>query len=376
MRNSGGFVRVVFPAWGLDIGWYDLIAVGHWIGNVTAGGTSAITAKGGTEYQGFWFDTAEVWGVSVWANGDRCSPIRQAALFQHANFALAIAAMANNDFLLAWYINVANRRDWDTFVGFANVAGSVWGMLSRRQIGLHNQFNTIHYSGNLLGQNVQAIAANLRLTGQSTPFYYNPAVGQAGAGVRLTRSFLMDVSGYTFLVGANATAGTCQVDNCFFWNCANRAIASTPGILVYFCTVMQCVTGINIVAATVVRNCLAVDCTTAGFAGAGLAAIRNCASTDATPPVDPTNLGNQTYAQIALFYDLAGPGNLVFPPHGCIHNDSVCRGAGTPIAGLDRDIDYRLRDPVNPSIGCCEGHPVAFAPAADLIRGHLLRSVV
>ena len=362
--GGGGNVRVTYDPWELDWEFFDAIAIGHWLANTTTAVSDDIVAKGGSEHLGYWFEISTAFPDANWNTGNRITPQRQAAINQYATFALAIAAMALYDVLLVWYFNTANRRVWITGPAFVAKAGSVWGMLSRNQIGTKLG---VQYSGDNSAQAVQVFVRNLT-TGAVG---YTSTVGKEGFGVRYSR--LLSYSA-TLSVSTRQAGGATQIDNCFVLGSLisgsgiNVAVAS----LLYNNTVMDLYYGYNLGnKANVVTNCVASECAACFAATGGGAVLTYCADTDGTLPVHATNLRNQdARTQLRFFYDLASPGQKKFTSDGRIQQDSVLAVAGLAIPAVPYDADGQLR-PDPPSIGAWQPYAPCYAPGAEMIRGAL-----
>lgn len=369
--GTGGAVRVTYAPWELDWGIFALINVGHWLANTTTASVGVITAKGGAENLGYWFEIAVAFPNVNWNTGNRISPQRQAATAQFATFAAGVGAMAADDFLFAWYANAINRRSWRESVSFAGKPGSVWGMLSRNQIGIGlPSAHGITYSGDLSAMAQQQIVANLWIA-TATNFsgvIFSSGVGQGGFGIRCTR--LKIYGGYNGInIGGNPS-GICNIDHCQLAMCAANSIISTTSPLVRFCSAMFGNTAFSLGVGGVGQNLVASECSQSNFPSG---AFDHCASTDGTPAAGVGNLLNQdARTQLKFFFDNARPGDKAFPFDLRIHQDSVLRGAGAAIPGLSRDLDNQLH-PEPPSIGAYEPYHTCYAPAAELVRGSAQR---
>ena len=380
--GTGGNVRVTYAPWELDWEFFDAIAIGHWLANTTTATSDDIVAKGGSEHLGYWFEISTAFPDANWNTGDRIAPQRQAAINQHATFALAVAAMAVNDVFLIWYRNLRNARTWAAVITFSNIAGSAWGMPSRQQLHLlgANVAGEVSFAGNLLAQNVQAIVANLTFQASAGSNHawvaYSPAAAQEGQGVWVRRCVGIGSGSAGFYI-LRALAGTIKITNCVgygaFGNSFSVNIAAV-GLEIY--DSISIYGGINMLFGANVagRNLVAEEGTGVDFSGGAL--CQNCASTDGTLVVHATNLRNQdARTQLRFFHDMASPGQNKFPtPDGRIFFDSVLKGSGVALALVPRDADGRLR-PDPPSIGAYEPYAVAYAPAAELIRGASKRGV-
>ena len=371
-NNGAGFVRVTYAPWELDWEFFDAIAIGNWLANTTTAVSVDITAKGGAEHLGYWFDLNQAFPSANWNTGDRITPQRQAAISQFATFAAAVAAMAVLDVFLVWYQSTTNKRVWLTGrIVFAGTAGSVWGMLSRRQIGIVNNSSVnnsvIHYSGNLLAQNQQVHVTNLVVatTNQMINVYYNPTAGQAGQGILVKRVETYGGRGASIYILV-ANAGTCAIYNCFGARCTVFiAIINNCGPIANCAGIHAQNYAFNL-NSNVGLNCFAMEISTLGFANAANA--RFCADTDNSLPVAAGNLRNQNpRTQLRTFRDLASPGLKKFPEDLRFDQDSVMSLAGQAVVAVPRDCDGRLR-PAPPSMGPFEYGTSAFVPAAEIIR--------
>jgi hypothetical protein len=365
-NNGAGFVRVTFAPWELDWEWFDLIAVdgSNYLANTTTGVAVAITAKGGAENLGYWFDINQAFPSANWVTGNRITPQRQVGINQYATIAAAVAALVNNDTLLVWYQSTANRRNWaGVSASFSGKGGSVWGMLSRRQIDINFNGICVGYAGNLLGQNIQARVTNLWFINSNSGggVSYAPGVGGAGAGVRVSRC-LMQNAYFGVSTNVNAAADSVWVDNCIMISCyqATNSGANQIPHRTSFCTAFRL--GMFGGSPVVANNCLSVE---GVFSGVNWT---NCVEDGLTLPVVPTNLSNQDVrSQIKLFFDGASPGRKKFPLGLRVLGDSVCVGRGLAVVGLERDADGRLRaNP--PTVGAFEAYPTAYVPGAEIIR--------
>ena len=373
--GGGGNVRVTYAPWELDWGWFDAIAIGHWLANTTTATSDDIVAKGGSEHLGYWFEISTAFPDANWNTGNRITPQRQAAINQYATFALAVAAMAVHDTFLVWYRTTANFRAWNETIFFTGAAvGSVWGMLSRCQIVNKSMIN---YTGNLLAQNIQVRVVNLRRTGSATSaglgshVLYNPGVAQAGAGIWVDRMVCTGGGGGSAVnIRATATANTCLITNSLAFGTDLGFAVTTNAQTILNCTAIGCFnSGFNLNVNVAGGNLVAAECGTADFVTAGL--CQNCADTDGSLPVHATNLRNQDMrTQLRFFFDLASPGLKKFPRDYRIQEDSVLVGAGLLQALVPRDCDGRLR-PNPPSIGAWEPYSACYSPGAELIRGAL-----
>jgi len=367
--GTGGNIRVTYEPWELDWEWFDTIAIGNWLANTTTAVSVAITAKGGAEHLGYWFEINLAFPSANWNTGDRITPQRQAAINQFATFAAAIAAMAFNDVFLIWYQSLANLRCWSESQQFANIAGSEWGMLSRRQIYINGAGTTsISFTGNLLGQNQQSVIRNLGISAQANVgcITYSPIAGQAGAGLRLSRCAIKGSASTGVSFGTNANNNTCQMDNCAYMGGIRGVVMpANKGVIYDSVCYNTGNTGFEM-GSSASRNCVAFEVATSCYTGA--LNCLNCADTDGTLPVNPTNLRNQDVrTQFRFFWDTASPGDLRRPEDVRIHLDSVLAGVGVAVPAVVTDADGQLR-PDPPSIGAYEPYPVAYAPGAEIIR--------
>ena len=376
--GGGGNVRVTYDPWELDWEFFDAIAIGHWLANVTTATSDDIVAKGGSEHLGYWFEISTAFPDANWNTGNRIAPQRQAAILQYATFAAAVAAMAEGDIFLVWYNGLTNSRFWVERVNFTNISGSILGMLSRNQLTMNPGNSFVVYSGNLLAQVVQSVVSNLLLLPKGTSVQhsviYGPTAGQAGAGLWAKRLYIIGGAGRGVQF-SNYNAGTMKITNCgaFGINTVGFALSGVADVDVFNCVAVgNAGGGFSLQNATLGRNLVAFGNVPDFTLAAG---CRNCASGDATLPAGPTNLLSQNpRTQLRFFYDLASPGQKKFPLDFRIDQDSVLSAAGVAVALVPRDADGRLR-PDPPSIGAYEPYAVAYAPAAELIRGASKRGV-
>jgi len=365
--NGAGFCRVTFAPWELDWEFYlGILTTGvHYIANTTVGNSSAITAKGGAEHLGYWFDTDRAF-PGGWATGNRCTPQRQAAILQHATLAAAMAAGANYDWFLMWYSNAINCRAWFDAARMIGKYFNMWGMLSRKQVKLISATLTtygIRAEGNLLAQAVQLQWINLAVIGYtSVTISYSPTAGQAGAGVLVRRCY--GSGGLYVFAAANHTAGTVEWQNC---DSHGGQIGFYAGIARNCSAVYQRYGFFN--SEDPLRNLVAAACAGSCYSGGALAGAQYCADTDGTLPVHATNLLNQDMrTNFRFFFDLARPGDKAFAWDSRIHQDSVLTGAGLAIPAVVYDADGQLR-PDPPSIGAYEPYSTCYAPGAEIVRG-------
>jgi hypothetical protein len=277
--------------------------------------------------------------------------------------------MVANDALLVWYSDLFNNRLWNATPGnLVDTAVSLIGMPSRMQITLMTNVIVVGYTGNLLTQTLPVVVRNFRGksrgSGGTNGVNYTPIMGQAGAGIRISRVFMQAGTAVTILQ-------TNVVDEFLIYNCiswySHTGFAISGNSFCYNCLSVRG-TGVGFVisgGAKPVKNCVGAE--NAVDFGAG--AHTFCADTDGSLPVAAGNLRNQdARTQLRFFYDHARPGDNAFPQEFRNDGGSVLAGAGTLLAAVPRDADGRLR-PVPPSIGPWEPYAPAFAPAAQMARG-------
>jgi len=368
--GTGGNIRVTYNPWELDWEWFNTIVVGNWLANTTTAVSVDITAKGGAEHLGYWFEINLAFPSANWNTGNRISPQRQAAILQYATMAAAGAACVMDDFLLMWYFNVANYRVWNDTININNLAVSAWGMLSRQQI-VSISSGVWQPRGNLLAQALPVQMVNMKLacTYNASPVIrYNPTAGQAGAGMLCRRLWVEGTQGIVFLV---ANANTCYASNCMAVRC-NDGYLTSAGLGSFYNCGALCCTRLGFTASNApLRNCWGVECA-ADYNGAANA--QYCLDTDNSLPVAAGNLRNQSMKSVNFFYDLTRPGDKAFDQDFRINYNSILGAAGIAVGAVPRDCDGRLR-PDPPSIGPWEPYPVAYAPAAEIIRGASKRGV-
>ena len=374
-NNGAGWTRVLFAPWELDWEFFDAINVGHWMANTTLPDLDQIDAKGGSEHLGYWFDVHVAFPAGGWLSGHRCTPTRSATwpLPQYPTFLAATIAMANDDYFLVWYSDAANRRQWNEICSFIDEGGSVWGMLSRQQIEIGpsaDDTGCVFWGGNLAGPAQQMELINLTMTSVGDhAVRYSPVAQQEGTGVYMRRFKIR--GGTTGIWVERSGFKSWIIDSGQITGCLTGVLlgANADSVNILHVVAANCNAGFNFAnAGTVARNLVGSECVTC-FQGVGIANAINCADTDGTLPVDPTNLRNQdARANFQFFHDLARPGDKAFDYDFRIHEDSNLNGAGVWVPGMSRDPDGIARvDP--PAIGAWEPRSTCYAPGAEIVRG-------
>lgn len=377
MDNGAGFVRVLLDPWELDWEFFGLLATDgtHFLANTTTAASAAITAKGGQEHLGYWFDINVAFPSVAWNTADRITPQRQAAISQFANFPAGVGGLVNDDVLLGWYPSTSEDEvHYTTTLDFNNKGGGIWGMLSSSRVTIATGSVICQYRGNLAGMTVQAPFKNISAIGNAfnNGITFNPNAAQEGPGLDIDRYLGYNVP----LRIQRATAGTINIRNSrffcihgFLWAIYIDAAGTQQNI--YNNTALFCINGFQ-VNNSAGRN-LVVAGGVQGFSNA--ANCQNCADEDGTLPVHATNLRNQDMrTQLRFFFDYASPGRKKFPVDCRIERDSVLSGAGVAVAGNTYDPD-RTTHPNPPAIGAYEPANVVYAPGAEIIRGAAMRGV-
>lgn len=357
--NGAGFVRVTFAADDLDKIYVEgdgatipaIPTDGSWyLANVTRTVSAAITAKGGTESGGYYFDLGGVAFPSAnWVTGDGVAPVLGAAINVYLTITLANVAAANGDRILPTYMNAAFTITATGGLDVTGKAWSFWPLLAKQRFLMYRNTSNITFSGDLSGQATVVTAQNFRVNNY---VLYNPGAGLSGAGFRWSR-----IVGYgpAVYLGANAR-GTFSADNIFVMG-ANVGVIIQNGadpMHISFSVALQCTLPFSMGnnAASTIKNTIVRNC---GAFSSGTVTITYCAYDDAL--AGATNLQNQTPAQLAMWND---NDNHSYVKSGRILTTSTCYQAGTPIAGVPIDIDGTPRNAVTPSIGCHEGSVNAY----------------
>ena len=366
-NNGAGKVRVTYPPDDCDWKLYDDTAVdgSHYIYNQTRTASSAITAKGGTEAEGYYFDTALNFAGTTWVNTDRCAITMQAAANDYLTRALAKDAMAAMDELRTWYATTANYSSW---IKQAVVTQHISerGGLAHQRVRLLSQGSNSGWNptGDLSDITSQLTIQNLTWENSGTGYgyYYSPTAGLAGSGVRITRNVVIGWNS-GIILWTNTANNTCQIDNNIVMFSCTSGISLTGTQKVYNNTVAYCmVSGIaNSNTASTHTNNLCVYNTT-DYATKTNGVYTTCGSTDATGTAGLINL---TAAQLALWQN---NDNHIFSINPRILMTSALYHTGTAVGGITTDIDGNTR--MNPpSIGAHEGTSQAYPAPAGTISG-------
>lgn len=351
--NGAGKVRVTLQGNALDPKFYAAIAVdgSHYLDNVTqAGGTAAVTAKGGTKAQGYYFDLGGVnFPSASWAAADRICPIRQSTAYNYTAWATLHAAASSMDTAILFGLSTTQTRyDWDA----TNLVGkgfSIWGGPLGQKIVLHGS----NFSGDLSSQTSMVTIENCLINGHGgySGIVYAPGNGTPGAGLLVSRCILV---GLAQAIYAQQYAGDnlVQAVNCVFAHNLNALYSyqATWKMVAINCTFIENSSGNYFKAASTITNCLFVGNVSDGTTTTKL----NCASDQGC--VGTGCLQNQTLAQLALW---SGNDNGIGVRAGRILTTSTCYGAGTATGAPTVDIDYNTRA-ATPSIGAHEGTVNAY----------------
>lgn len=352
--DGAGNTRITYAPWELDWEWFNTITVGvHFMANITAAATSLVTAKGGTERTGYFFDIGLA--IGTWAAGDRIAPVRDAGLSQNNTMAAGFAAMANLDTALVWYADTADRRFWyDRVTNASNTkAIDVWGMLSKKQISFHPGNNTYWWraEGALVGTFTrQMIVRNLdfapgRVANPVTIRYRDTGVG--GQGILMDRC--RQHSGYIMFHVVSGTVNVCELRNSQGINLDTAVIFTSVAAIANFSTGI----GGNFIfqasaQASTFRNCLGLWSNGDVFRNVGGATLTTCGSSDAT---GSPGLQGLTAANVDLWLD-EDYGN--FGLDSRIRDTATIVGAGTAVVGITVDTDGNTRA-TPPTVGASEG---------------------
>ena len=364
--NGAGKVRVTFPAWDFDWELYNDMAVdgSHYLYNQSTAVSGAITAKGGTESGGYYFDIGGTAFPSAnWNNTDRCVPTFQAAANDYNSIALANAAMSALDIRIDWYNSTACQSSlWTTPT---TIPISIYGGLSRQRVCYYLQNSSVLYlSGDKSAMTSQVTARNG--TAYAGNFLtYEPNSGQAGAGVIVSRCIALGPCSFLARLGRYAAASI--IKNCIAIgaNCMIMAYTSEAAHIYEFCTAYDCLYGISCAyAGQTIKNCLLFTSSYGVYSGAA-ASITYCASNDATLGEGTGNIQNQTRANLAMWVDSNSGCKW---PNPRILSTSACYHTGRAVDGITTDIDGNTR--MNPpSIGAHEGTSQAYPVPAGTISG-------
>lgn len=356
--DGTGNTRVTFGPWELDWEWFNLMAVGvDFVANTNTLTTALITAKGGAERTGYWFDLQLAFGT--WAAGDRCSPQRGAVVNWRTTPALAYAAMANLDSALVWYSTTTGWSTHGVFNAAAGVKGiDVFGMLSRYRVTFNGGLYILNLSGNLAAINRQLVFRNISAIGSANYIrivgWTDTAALPTGLGVMVDRCAALGLA--ELIITGNGVLRCCEVRNSFCIGNASVAAVNCNGNCGFIARFVTVLHGPGFTAngtASLMENCVAMWPSTAAagvcYNGMAAATINNCLASDATG--NPVLLDNRTDADAAWWFDNDYGNNCMDP---FIMSTSFFRGQGVAIPGLTWDI---LGEPrANPpSLGCHEG---------------------
>ena len=348
--DGTGNTRVTFGPWELDWEWFNLMAVGvDFVANTNTLTTAMITAKGGTERTGYYFDLQLAFGT--WAAGNRCSPQRGAVVSWRTTWALGWAAAVVLDSILFW-AQTATGRDscWALNTGATVKGVDIFGMFARQQTVLMVPTNVngfVTLSGNLNAINRQLIYRNVTLVqdrGNGAFAYWNDT-GGAGRGIFIDRVRSYGVQLLSLIAGG---VRVCEARNSFTLGTSAASVALACGAIFRFLTGYGGASGINCNGSpSILENCLMFSATNC-YAGVAAAVMNTCGSFDATGTVGLRNLVD---GDMRWWWDndYGNVGRIPF-----LMSTSPMRGIGTFVPGLTWDILGETRaNP--PTLGCHEG---------------------
>lgn len=364
--NGAGFVRVGFPAWALDNKLFAAATVGAW--NVCNLGlvvpeAQTITAKGGAEGTGYWFDTALPFAGTTWTSAHRYAPQLSAVILLYSSLALAEVPTVNGDQLYVWDYDTAGSQNhtysWTGNSYFTTKLPSGWGGRSHGQISI-SSWGTTFFMG-IGGANLAAVPTivwqNLTFRGYSQLFTWRALGGTPGGGIQLDRLFV-DGCAYGFWDSSGAALNVTHrfTNNMFIGGvCAlTFGVNTGPATVVEHCTIMCQDIGVNNASKPVTyTNVFAWECRIC-YDNKLNGTYTKCASNDATG--SEAGLRSVSRAQAALWRD---NDRGYFSCGGNILTTSICWHAGVP-ATEAADIYGVPRDPAHPTIGCHEGTLIPY----------------
>lgn len=363
--NGAGKVRVTFPVYDFDWYLYSLIAVdgSHYLYNQSTVVSGAITAKGGTESGGYYFDIGgTVYPSANWANTNRCVPTFQAAANDYNTITLLNAALVTNDTGIIWYATTTLREMFFAQVigGAAKGVNALGGLSRQRVTLLAGNMSIISASGDVSTISPRLMWSNFTISGGGFTVSWQPDALKSGLGVTIDRIVVIGTNQTAFICWSTAAAGsfTCQ-------NCASIFGQYNVGFYVawggtatgsfYFCTAIghEGVGCYNGNTASTWTSCASLW-NTEDYNTKTNGIYTSCASTDATGTAGLINL---TRAQLALWRD---NDNKFYTPQFRILTTSALYHTGTAVGGITTDIDGTTRaNP--PSIGAHEGTAYAYS---------------
>lgn len=355
--NGAGKVRVTFRANTIPTAWHNGISTGgtHYIGNTTRTATSAISAKGGTEGGGYWYDTGLTYAGTTWASGDLAYPIRQSTLLWFTAVALALASgsVLNGDVVLIGYQNTTLNPVWTTSHN-SNAKGlSFVGAISGRLVTFWMAGANVYSLG--FNNAYTSLVQNLTFCSGGIAASYGTAgvIVSTGSTVTVDKCLFAGCSGAAFLNGT----GTLTCTNCMliYCNTGIRASNSAAGtVTAYNCTSFGSYNAFGRSAGTAVfKNCAAYSFGGACFFGSNDAACTNNASNDGTAPGANAVDLRVSNAKFLAMESTSFPASAYFAADARVKAGSALLGAGTNVS-LAEDIDGNAVSGSYP-IGCSNG---------------------
>ena len=369
--NGSGKVRVTFPSCGFDWELYDDMATNgsHYLYNQTTDTSVAIIGKGCTDatatswaekdVAGFYFDIDANYPDADWNTNDRAVPTEQAAANDYSTIDLAEDVMSVMDTMIVWFADTDNARQWyrQTITTAINVRGG----LSRQLVTvlLVNQ-DFYKITGDLSVQTSQCYVKNLTVIGGYSAFSYMADSGKGGAGFKISRIISIAALRCT-MFRANSTKSF--VENCIQIGGLDLLYGyqSTSAHEISYCTAY--LSRVEYTANIVFRNCLFWDPGTSSVVYNNGSTFNYCGFSD-SGVAGVGNIINLTRDNLDLWQD---NDNNIYSVNPRILTTSSLFHAGTPVDGIDVDIDGNTRHATTPSQGAHEGTIIAYPTPAPVV---------
>ncbi len=352
--NGSDKVRVTLDARTLSRKAYRLFAVGHYVGNIDALALAQITALGGDECTGFWFDLDLTYSTTTWTSSHRYHPFRQNAIYTYPTSAALRTAADTEDTVFCGYSTANDNTMWngETLIAAADML-DWYGMACHQTVMFTSN---IYPSGAVSNTNRKIVIADIRFIGHfgnnNLVIGFNDSGGNS-KGIKFDGCEFYGGGTYLFYLNAGAN-NVLDFYNCAWVGCVAGTTTFNITARFYNCAFIRCGKGLaNGNKANTWVNTISYrpldgsDC----WQGMTNAIVTNIASSDATA----TGTGavtNVTRTQMALWSD--NDNNNHHLNCRSTENYSLATagttGSGAPTEDIDGN-DISVASPIGPHKG-------------------------
>lgn len=302
--NGSNKARYTFAPNTISRAWFALVSSGN-LWNLTQAANQAVTASGGTEGGGYYFETGQDYDTLTWLATDRMHPMISSSISNQTSPTAMRAASANSDVIVSAYSDTNENTHWYSDPIVANAATPLvdfYGMAQARTIFHGNpgaSTSGLYYvTGDCSGRGTQIILSDVTSVGWYQGVYYNDSSG-SGGGIHATNCNFIGSANTAVRIGTSVAANVVKLTNCLIYG-GNYGVYVGDPIIMYNCGVAYCTVGINnLSTASTYKNTWVIGslASSACFQNITNATITYCATSDNTAG--------------------AGTGNIVIDLPGC-----------------------------------------------------------